>query len=47
MGGPGLGSDGRGGGDGRGVCNIQESTPNKGKYERVGFWLPGAAHLGL
>lgn len=42
-----MGSDGGGGGGGRGVSNIQESTPNKGKYERAGFWLPGLPHLGL
>jgi hypothetical protein len=37
---------GVGWGGGRGVSTIQESTPNKGKYERAGFWLPGAASSG-
>lgn len=37
---------GVGWGGGRGVSTIQESTPNKGKYERAGFWFPGAAPSG-
>lgn len=43
VGGFGLGSEGQEWGGRRGVSNIQESTPNKGKYERAGFWFPRTA----